>query len=118
MTVTKPTPDQAGCWVEGHWGQYGVARMIEIAAEHGYRDPATEMPFAQPDIVEIAARKLAAMSSAAAEDITDAEEEMLLWTVGDVEGWLNANVAPEGYAFGWSDGEFFLSSTANWEEEA
>jgi hypothetical protein len=33
--------------------------MIEIAAAHGYVDPATSPPFAQADIVEIAARHLA-----------------------------------------------------------
>lgn len=117
MTITRLTPDAAGCWIEGHWGHYGVARMIAIAADLGYTDPATDPPFAQPDIVDIARRKLAAMGPSTADDITDDEEEMLLWTVDDVEAWMNEHVAPEGFSFGWNDGEWFLWATETWEEE-
>jgi hypothetical protein len=28
----------------------------------------------------------------------------------DAENWMNDNVAPEGFSFGWEDGEFFLLS--------
>ncbi len=34
----------------------------------------------------------------------------------EAEVWLNATVAPEGYSFGWSDGEFFLWSDQDWED--
>jgi hypothetical protein len=116
-TVTKVDPATAGCWIDGHLGQYAVPRMIEIAADHGYRDPATDPPFAQPDIVDIARRKLASMGPSTSPQISDDEEEQLMWTVDDVESWMNENIAPEGYSFGWLDGEFFLGSASWWEEE-
>jgi hypothetical protein len=33
------------------------------------------------------------------------------------ERWLNDRIAPDGYSFGWHDGEFFLWTTAEWEDE-
>jgi hypothetical protein len=114
--ITVASPSDAGCWIDGHWGQYGIARMIEIAAGLGYVDPATSPPFAQADIVEIATRKMAACARPGVEDISDDEEEQLSWTADDVEAWMNDNCAPEGFSFGWFDGEFFLWSDTQWEE--
>lgn len=31
------------------------------------------------------------------------------------EAWLNANVAPDGWAFGWHDGEFMLWPDSDWQ---
>jgi hypothetical protein len=118
--ITRATPDDAGCWIDGHWGQYGIARMIEIASLHGYVDPATTPPFAQQDIVEIARRHLASMGPYTEGDdgISDDEHEQLSWTYDDVEAWMNDNVAPEGFSFGWHDGEFFLWSNETWADDA
>lgn len=114
------TPQQwsigdAGCIIDGHWGQYATARMIELAAQHGYVDPATAPPFAQNDIVDIARRHLASMANGAP-DIADHEHEELAWTADDVEIWMNDHLAPEGMTFGWHDGEFFLMADDDWNE--
>ena len=33
------------------------------------------------------------------------------------EQWMNEYIAPEGFSFGWHDGEFFLWSDQTWNEE-
>lgn len=105
--ITRATVADAGCWIDGHWGQYGVARMVELAQGHGYSDS---------EVTDLAARKQAAMGPSDAPGLSDDEEEHLSDAADEVENWLNENVAPEGYSFGWYDGEFFLQSTAWWEE--
>jgi hypothetical protein len=70
--------------------------------------------------VEIALRKLKFMGPDMARtdipQLTDAEEEMLLWAADDVETWMNDNVAPKGFYFHWEDGEFFLS-LVDWDDD-
>lgn len=107
MNITKATPEDAGCYVDGHWGQYGVAHMVKRAQEFGFDDDA--------EVVGIADRHLASMSRFA-EPISDDEHETLMWASDEVENWLNEHVAPEGYSFGWNDGEFFLWSDEEWEQ--
>lgn len=101
--VTRAVPAESGCWIDGHWGQYGTARLVSIAHDHGWHED---------DAADIAARHLAAMCPSNAAPVTDEEYGALADSGGyaeDAEDWLNAHVAPEGYTFGWHDGEFFLS---------
>jgi hypothetical protein len=107
--IHKATATDAGCWIDGHWGQYGIARMVEIAAAHG---------FADTGIINLASRHLGTMGPAANPglELSDDEHESLSWAADAVEQWLNDSVAPEGYSFGWYDGEFFLWSTHTWHE--
>lgn len=114
--VTRATPDSAGCWIDGHWGQYATARMVGIAAEHGY---ANELPphvvpvgavASDYDVIDIAARHLASMGPSDSPDISAEDYEALIDLSDYVEAWMNENVAPEGFSFGWYDGEFFLSA--------
>lgn len=98
----------AGCWIEGSWGQYGIAREVEIASDYGYEGS---------ELIEIARRKLAAMSPSRGEDLTVAEEEALSEGEVEVTAWLNEHVAADGYSFEWSDGEFFLASEDWWQEQ-
>lgn len=105
--VVKASPDSAGCWIDGHWGQYGTARVIEIAAECGYSDR---------DALEYARRHLAAMGPSTDIGLADSEYDALMGYSDDAEDWLNEHSAPEGYSFGWEDGEFFLQSDAWWDE--
>lgn len=104
--ITRAEESDAGCWVDGHWGQYGIARVVEIAADAGYDD----------EVVSIAHRHLASMGPSDAPIIDDDEWEILLDSDDDVTAWLNAHVAPTGYAFGWFDGEYFLWAIEEWEE--
>jgi hypothetical protein len=97
--TTRATPDDVGCWIDGHWGQYGIARMVEIASENGYEDD---------ELVSIARRHLNAMAPSDLPEITDDEHEILSDACDEVEAWLNEHVAPADHYFEWSDGEFFL----------
>jgi hypothetical protein len=106
--TTRLLPVDAGCWIDGHWGQYGVARSIEIARDFGYSDLL---------IVDIAEQKLMCMQpSYYRYAITDEQEELLSEAADEVVDWLNDNVAPQGFTFGWYEGEFFLQSQEWWSE--
>ena len=104
---TRVTAQNAGCWIDGHWGQYGTARLVITASVFGYKDA---------EVIDLANRHLASMG-AGASDLTDSEAESLFDASDEVENWLNENVAPEGYHFHWHDGEFFLSADDEDEEE-
>lgn len=95
--VNRALPSDAGCWIDGHWGHYGSARLIEIAHNFGYgRDGAMCQEYLYGDV-----------SSLKCEFIVEASE--------DAEVWMNENVAPDGFSFGWHDGEWFLWSDESWE---
>lgn len=111
--ITKYDASGAGCIIDGHWGQYGVARMVEIASEHGYGQ--SENKGREYDIFCLSDRKLAELrSSSYPYPLTDEEEEKLSDAADSVELWMNENIAPEGYQFGWEDGEFFFCQDTWW----
>lgn len=90
----------AGCWIAGHWGHYGSAHVIRIAARYGYPDL---------QLYSIAERYLHAsafMSAELCEAVYEGAEH--------AERWLNENAAPDGYSFGWHEGEFFLWPDEVW----
>lgn len=105
--ITRADPADAGCWIDGWWGQYGAARLVELALGCGWVDA---------EAADLSARHLATMGPSDAEALTDDEHETLMDAADDAEAWLSAHVAPEGYSFGWADGEFFLGSADWWEE--
>lgn len=109
MTIRKADTTDVGCLVDGHWGQYGVAKMIQIAADYGYADA-----WAQ----ELAAQKLATMGPSTAEPLSDDDEEKLSDAADAAESWLNDYVAADDYCFGWHDGEFFYQSVDWFDEDA
>lgn len=96
--IYKATPDDAGCWIDGHTGHYGNQYLIRIALSRGWEGADAEvLADRYPDI--------------------DLDESEILYACADeAESWLNENVAPAGYLFGWHDGEFFLGSETSWEE--
>lgn len=96
-----------GCFIDGHWGQYAIARVVEIARDLGWDDA---------EGIDIATRHLASAGPFAALDISDEEHGVLVDAADDAERWLNDHVAPKGFSFGWYDGEFFLWSDESWEE--
>lgn len=89
---------QPGCYVDGHWGRYGTGRVIELAEEFGWDDP---------EALDFLLR-----TKESPPDFTDESYELSQ----AAEDWLNENVAPEGFSFGWYDGEFFLWSAQDWED--
>ena len=106
--IVKATASDAGCWVDGHWGQYGSARLVEIAEGLGYGDMY---------VIGLAHKHLASMGPSTSDGLTDEEYQILADADDEVTGWLNEHVAPEGYSFGWYDGEYFLWSEETWAEE-
>lgn len=105
--LIKAEPKDAGCYVDSHWGQYATAHMIERATEFG---------FTNPELEDIAARHLASIGPSDAPGITDDEHEILSGASDEAENWLNENAAPDGYSFGWWEGEFYLWPTETWAE--
>jgi hypothetical protein len=100
-------PSDAGCYVDGHWGIYGIAHMVQRAEEFGYPDA---------EVIDLADRHLASMGPSPEPGLSDDEYWALSEASDEVENWLNDNIAPEGYSFGWWEGEFFLWSEEQWEE--
>ena len=108
--ITRATPEDAGCYVDGHWGQYAVAHMINRAEEFGYgtaehfgatlADPSARQQLEdQQALIHLADRHLASMGPSDAPGLSDDEHEVLMQASDDVENWLNKHVAPEGYSF-------------------
>lgn len=93
----------AGCYVDSTWGQYGPARMIQRATEFGYTNHEAE---------DLASRKLAE-----GQYLSNDEHWKLIRHATTAEDWLNDNVAPDDYYFGWSKGEFVLQSSEWWDED-
>lgn len=89
--ITKADPSEAGCWIDGHWGHYGSQRLLTIASCYGFQYSAID--FEDPDCMEA-----------------------VWWEADIAEAWLNENIAPEGFSFGWYDGEFFLWPEETWQE--
>lgn len=98
--VIKATPADAGCWSEGSRGVYGLPHVVRIAQAHG-------MPLAAEDEEVVTAYE---------SDAYGATVETMDWIADDAERWLDENVAPDGFSFGWFGGEFFLWSEESWDD--
>jgi hypothetical protein len=122
MTWTKASPSDSGCFVSSRWGHYAVARAVECAQEFGYGTAEHANAAGRPDLEEqqalirLAGRHLRSMSSDGDDGLTGDEWETLMAAADDVENWLTEHAAPEGYSFGWSDGEFCLWPESQWRE--
>lgn len=95
------TPSDAGIWISGHHGWHAHHFMIEYAVDLGY-------PITEDD------RKIVDTYRAGQDNGNDCDR--LFEIMDEAEQWLNENVVPEGYSFGWSDGEWFLASEEWWDE--
>lgn len=106
LPILKARPEDAGCWIDGHWGVYGTTNVIAIAEAHG-------MPIDRNLISPIKCYERDEYNTHGncycAEIIFDASDS--------AENWLNGNVAPEGFSFGWHDGEFFLWPNDEWNND-
>ena len=111
-----------GCWVAGHWGQYGPDHLADQAETLGWK-PETCLD----DPREL--RRIADLIGTWGypQDYTDMRSEGVgiiagFWeahveAADAIEAWLNDHT-DEGYSWGWQDGEFFLWATEEWEENA
>jgi hypothetical protein len=98
-----------GCWIDDHWGHYGVTRLIEIAQDYGFYLDECEL------LSVYAYRKdQTTFKHCGIESHTDD----WIFDIGDAaEEWLNENVALPGHTFGWSEGEFFLMEDCWWNQD-
>lgn len=108
VTWDRVSPEDAGCWIDGHHGQYATPMLCQLAIGQG-------MPMADADKMDVYAwlnqsRDVWAVTDDVIENVVELSDDALVW--------LNENIAPDGYAFGWHNGEFFLWSIAEWEESA
>jgi hypothetical protein len=101
MSETKITPPSTGCYVDGHWGQYGIARVIVIADDYGY-------PYKKD--VRLAEKHLASMGPSSEDGLNDVMMDRLVEASDDAEAWLNENVCADGYCWLWCDGEFYYEA--------
>lgn len=132
MPITNGHDVEPGCYVEGHWGQYGPDHLADQAEGLGW---APDRPTDDPRIIR-----------SFAEAIMDAgSDDIMLWewhseSANDIERWLNdhthgtrkgdgadvtwgevdgawflsdGTIVPDdqvqNYVWHWHDGEFFLS---------
>ncbi len=100
------TIENAGCWIEGNWGHYGSARLIQLAVGLGFGNMETRA----------VADRYMANEPLLDENGEDLEFEYIMDLADEAEVWMNEAIAPTGYSFGWHDGEFFLWSDQDWEE--
>lgn len=102
--MTSPPPQtvnaaDAGCWIEGSWGHYADQRLCQIADGLGW------------EIDPVSKKYVDNYPNATGED-----SDIVRDLADEAEEWLNRNLAPEGYRFGWVDGEFYLWSEDDWRQ--
>ena len=137
MTTERVTAADAGCWIDGHWGQYGGDRLIEIASGYGWEpddeEAKTLLDFSlfrlshigpsmgkdQEEYLSLLRRILAlGIDDDALEENEWQAFESQSWLIDEIEIWMNENIAPEGYHFMWEDGEFMLLEDLDEEDDA
>lgn len=114
-TITLVTGERVdtGCWIDGHWGWRGSLRVIEIAEGFGFDQKITADDRKAIEAFENNDEVFFPENSAGADPAE--------WVIGhggladDAEAFLN-RLTPEGWSFGWFEGEFFLWSQADWED--
>jgi hypothetical protein len=119
MPQVNGYPAETGCYVEGHWGQYGPDHLADQASAFGWEP---DKPSDDPRIIRHFADLL---------DDAGYRDENPFWeyhteTGDEIIGWLNAHtdvtyqmhVGDDGlyeqaqqYVWHWRDGEVFLSPT-------
>jgi hypothetical protein len=119
--TTEYAEAHSGCWLEGSRGWTAPGLLVAMAEERG-------MPLDDDDrkVLEV---YMAGDWPAALETLTlPSGEKISKSDIGDfvtdrsdglatkAEAWLNENVTPDGWSFGWHNGEFYLWSDAQWEE--
>jgi hypothetical protein len=98
-----------GCLVDGAFGiDYQAVSVLEIARDFGFW---CHVPPEFQDVYDdllYSSRSIDGMESA----ILD-QGGLLDYAVD----WLNDHVAPDGYAYGFHDGDFFLQSDEWWDQD-
>lgn len=117
-TTLNITHADCGCYVDGHWGNYALSRMLEITdgilgsgfyaqAERAWRE--TPVP------VWTGYRYVDGPTPEPDEEWDDYTFDGLAEIAAEAETALN-NATPEGLLWHWHDGEFFLSPLCDDED--
>lgn len=123
---------ETGCYVEGHWGQYGPDHLADQASAFGW-EPTT--PLDDPRVVRAFLDFLEG-SGYGGYDATGALWERHTETGDEIIQWLNEHTPPDqwagmklrepgpgmdpitqSYVWHWRDGEVFLSPMCDGEED-
>lgn len=111
--LTSIGPDyefSTGCWIDGNWGHYGVARLISIVQDLGMEIS---------DLDESALVAYNNWDEEFQDEVTGEYHSSYEWlfSLGDeAEDWLNENIAKPGYLFGWFESELFYMPYSWWDE--
>lgn len=117
---------EPGCYIDGHWGQYGADRLVQLAVELGWTPSDDE----ERILVNVANERIANMGPRLGEfdqqpwiehkgydafdpDPPDYESEILEAVIElstRIEDDLNNDHMPAGLRCGWVDGEFFIET--------
>lgn len=121
MAITKWDPSHIGCYIdEANWAWRGQRRLVTIAHAEGMPLDADEEKILEAfdthdlfsDAEQVDEITLSTGEKCDVIEAVNGQDNM----ADTAEQWLNDNVAPEGYAFGWHDGSFFFQSDAWWAE--
>lgn len=126
MPIVNGHEAECGCYVEGHWGQYGPDHLAEQAEGFGWEPKQVEINGRFYDDDPRTWRAIAESHDRACDD-----KDCPFWNpdypgataweyhieaADDIETWLNSVTSSEnedgdqpGYVWHWRDGEFFLS---------
>ena len=112
-TLVHGEPADTGCYVEGHWGQYGPDHLADQAEGFGWKP---ETCLDDPRQIRLIIDHIETCGYP--RDHTDMRSEAVgiissLWeahteAADDIETWLNDHTS-DGHIWHWTDGEFFLS---------
>lgn len=131
----KIAPDMAGCWISSQNGRFASAVLVEIAltwpgflkgktaldTRRNRREARELVKAFHADHDGVLTMKIYPRHGEPLDyEITTDVFEAVIGQgclADDAEDFLNT-IAPEGYSFGWHDGEFFMQTTEWWEEAA
>jgi hypothetical protein len=99
------TSDQAGCWLDGHFGWHNSYRVAELAFEYGWN------PEDRPDVERIIdvykSRDVFGPADKYSDQEIDDACEQINDVVEEATDYLQS-LAPAGYVFEWDCGELCL----------
>lgn len=104
MPTVNGHPAETGCYVDGHWGQYGPDQAIEVAESFGHEREPTD----DPRII----RHFADMG-----DCWEHLADVYHWADDGTIEWLNAVTDPD-HTWIWHEGELFLIPRTELEDYA
>jgi hypothetical protein len=129
----KISPDDAGAWVDSSRGIYASSTLVEIALgfpgflkQGDRRSTSYERTYARHVVAaynrgedETSYRRKPRYGSSYTVKVENVFEQIVgQGGYADMAADFLNTLAPEGYSFGWWEGDFMLQSAEWWDEEA